>query len=278
MRIKMPRGRAPVVDPDNEADVEDQVTESIQFGRETILQLGKDILPICGKDLTRWRPHSLLFTESYKNKQEDVTNRLTQAYKKLIKVGIVYNKCSSIVKEVAKEFEDNDANQANILKACDNIEMHSRERVMAFGAEITDDQICKDRLYTELMDTLKDALDEPSRSSAFDPQPDEMETEVEESGDESEVDVDSEATIAIVTKDPLTKKEIKNPVKNKICNHIYDEKTILNYMKSQHNNVICPYAGCTNKTVLKKDHFEHDEQLVKKVSKKQKGQRRRRRY
>jgi DNA polymerase III alpha subunit (gram-positive type) len=225
------------------------------------MQLGKDILPHCDQTT-----------------QEHVTNRLCEAYKKLIRAGIVYNKCNTIVKEAAEEIEvDNDANQASILKACDSIETISRDRVNAFNARISDEQICRDRLYVDLMETLKEARETSSLHSAFDPQPDEMDTDEDGSGEETEVDVDDEATLAIPTKDPLTKKDIKNPVKNKHCGHVYDEKPILNYMKTHQNKAKCPYAGCTNSNILKKDHLESDEQLTKKVAKKQKGQRRRRR-
>ncbi|XP_067144094.1 E3 SUMO-protein ligase NSE2-like [Centruroides vittatus] len=45
-------------------------------------------------------------------------------------------------------------------------------------------------------------------------------------------------------KDPITQLEIKDPVKNIYCNHVYDKTSILNYMRRREKK--CPYIGCTN--------------------------------
>lgn len=58
--------------------------------------------------------------------------------------------------------------------------------------------------------------------------------------------------------DPLTKQLIKNPVRNIFCNHVYEETSILEAIKSK---VRCPYMGCSNKQVLKNTHLKLDEQL-----------------
>ncbi|CAG7733368.1 unnamed protein product [Allacma fusca] len=251
----MPRQRAHAAN--DESEVQDQVTEAIQFGRGVITQLGKDILPHCDR-----------------RTQQEVTGRLSEAFKKLIRAELVYNECSVIVKEVAQGIEvENDDNQATILKACDKIETLSREGVENFKASVSDQQIVKDNLYVELMENLKEAVEESSGASAFDPQTDEEETDEDGSGNESEVDVDDEATVLITTIDPLTKKDLKSPVRNIHCNHIYEKKTILDFIKAN-PKAKCPIGGCINEKILKKDHLYSDDELVKMVTQKQRDQRR----
>jgi hypothetical protein len=251
----MPRQRAHAVDSDDEeSEVQDQVTEAIQFGRQAITQLGKDILPHCDQRM-----------------QQEVSGRLSEAFKKLIRAGIVYNKCNVIVKEVAQGIQvDNDANQTTILKACDNIETLSRDGVDAFKASISDDQIARDKSFVELMDNLREAVEESADPSAFDPQPDE-ESEEDGSGNDSEVDVDdeeSEATQVITTKDPLTMKLLKHPAMNIHCKHIYERKTMLDHISK--TRAKCPIPGCSNNQFIRKEDLKSDAQLTKQVVQKQK--------
>ncbi|CAH1977680.1 unnamed protein product [Acanthoscelides obtectus] len=46
--------------------------------------------------------------------------------------------------------------------------------------------------------------------------------------------------------DPMTKKVIRNPYRNKRCNHVYEYNSIVDYIKQQRNRAKCPYIGCTN--------------------------------
>eukprot|EP00088_Acartia_fossae_P054006 TRINITY_DN6169_c0_g2_i3.p1 TRINITY_DN6169_c0_g2~~TRINITY_DN6169_c0_g2_i3.p1 ORF type:complete len:204 (+),score=12.50 TRINITY_DN6169_c0_g2_i3:40-651(+) len=53
--------------------------------------------------------------------------------------------------------------------------------------------------------------------------------------------------------DPITKKEIVNPWKNKYCGHVYEKETILAWIKSTRSRgkeVKCPYAGCTQRNLF----------------------------
>ena len=49
--------------------------------------------------------------------------------------------------------------------------------------------------------------------------------------------------------DPWNKKEINDPVKNRICGHIYD-KTSLEAQLCQSVRPRCPYMGCNNREIL----------------------------
>eukprot|EP00088_Acartia_fossae_P043160 TRINITY_DN4542_c0_g1_i14.p1 TRINITY_DN4542_c0_g1~~TRINITY_DN4542_c0_g1_i14.p1 ORF type:complete len:347 (-),score=28.50 TRINITY_DN4542_c0_g1_i14:127-1167(-) len=57
--------------------------------------------------------------------------------------------------------------------------------------------------------------------------------------------------------DPITKKQIVNPWKNKNCEHVYEKATIFSWIKSARSrgkDVKCPYAGCTERN-LSIDHL-----------------------
>lgn len=60
-------------------------------------------------------------------------------------------------------------------------------------------------------------------------------------------------------KDPITQKDIEEPVKNVKCNHTYDKNSITYYIKNT-RHPRCPYLGCSNKSLLRlkdlvADHF-----------------------
>ncbi|XP_077068918.1 E3 SUMO-protein ligase NSE2 isoform X7 [Siphateles boraxobius] len=55
---------------------------------------------------------------------------------------------------------------------------------------------------------------------------------------------------------PLTQVEMVNPMKNKICNHYYDQEAVLEMIKVKHKNkktFRCPKVGCDNKDVRQSD-------------------------
>ncbi|EJD76586.1 hypothetical protein LOAG_16530 [Loa loa] len=54
-------------------------------------------------------------------------------------------------------------------------------------------------------------------------------------------------------KDPYTKQDIKDPVQNKICKHVYDRASVLaNIGECKKRRLLCecPVSGCTNKKAL----------------------------
>lgn len=51
---------------------------------------------------------------------------------------------------------------------------------------------------------------------------------------------------AINSIDPITKKLIITPFKNKICSHVYEKQSILEYIKMKKKLAKCPYVGCSN--------------------------------
>lgn len=63
-----------------------------------------------------------------------------------------------------------------------------------------------------------------------------------------------------IIKDPITRQNIKFAVKSKVCKHIYDKETILDYFKQRRNKAVkCPQAGCTNKNMKMEELVDDDE-------------------
>ncbi|GAA6229086.1 E3 SUMO-protein ligase NSE2 [Lates japonicus] len=66
---------------------------------------------------------------------------------------------------------------------------------------------------------------------------------------------------------PLTQVEMVNPVKNKKCNHYYDEAAILGLIKTRHSQkkkCRCPVVGCGN-TDVKESDLVPDQMLRRKI-------------
>ncbi|XP_018540291.1 E3 SUMO-protein ligase NSE2 [Lates calcarifer] len=66
---------------------------------------------------------------------------------------------------------------------------------------------------------------------------------------------------------PLTQVEMVNPVKNKKCNHYYDEAAILGLIKTRHSQkkkCRCPVVGCGNIDVKESD-LVPDQMLRRKI-------------
>jgi SUMO ligase MMS21 Smc5/6 complex component len=55
-----------------------------------------------------------------------------------------------------------------------------------------------------------------------------------------------------------------NPVRNKICKHVYEEATIKEAIKLNPRTK-CPYLGCGNKQPVKLDDFAKDDDLRHKI-------------
>ncbi|VVC25065.1 Zinc finger, MIZ-type [Cinara cedri] len=65
-------------------------------------------------------------------------------------------------------------------------------------------------------------------------------------------------TLETVTIDPFTKRTIIKPVKNKFCQHVYDQDSIEPMFK-QRLFISCPYIGCMNNRFTKQDLlFDHN--------------------
>ncbi|XP_063621039.1 E3 SUMO-protein ligase NSE2-like [Cydia splendana] len=60
--------------------------------------------------------------------------------------------------------------------------------------------------------------------------------------------------------DPITKKPIEDPVRNRLCNHVYERASIMQLL-SVNRRTKCPVVGCSNKQPVEPHHLESDEEL-----------------
>lgn len=90
----------------------------------------------------------------------------------------------------------------------------------------------------------------------------------ESAGNMEELDEDiavSQTQVNVIC--PLTQVEMVKPVKNKKCNHHYDEEAILNLLKTRRNQkkkCRCPVVGCGNSDVKESDLVQ-DQVLRRKI-------------
>lgn len=79
------------------------------------------------------------------------------------------------------------------------------------------------------------------------------------------VDDDIEMEDNLQRIDPLTKNPLINPVRNKLCKHVY-EKTSITEAIRMNSRTRCPVMGCGNKHFLALNHLEEDNLLKKKLA------------
>lgn len=121
------------------------------------------------------------------------------------------------------------------LNACSDAELLCHEKVLAFR------------------DSIKNCQDQAKGESA---------------GNMEELDDDiavSQSQVNFTC--PLTQVEMVNPVKNKKCNHHYEQEAIINLIKNRHKNkkkCRCPVVGCGNSDV-KESELIPDQVLRRKI-------------
>ncbi|KAL5013466.1 hypothetical protein ScPMuIL_007736 [Solemya velum] len=72
------------------------------------------------------------------------------------------------------------------------------------------------------------------------------------------------------TRCPYTGKEMKIPVRNKICNHNYDKDGIQQYMKNRGRKAKCPVSGCGNTKPVDAGDLEENKELKRFIERKNK--------
>jgi hypothetical protein len=78
------------------------------------------------------------------------------------------------------------------------------------------------------------------------------------SADDDDIEVMMGSRNAIQLKCPVTSQFLEEPVKNKLCGHVFSKVGILHMLKSaRHGPCRCPVAGCTNGRVTE-DQLEDD--------------------
>lgn len=78
------------------------------------------------------------------------------------------------------------------------------------------------------------------------------------------VDGDFEMVDTIVDIDPITKKPLENPVRNKKCGHIYGKASITEAIYSS-GRYCCPILGCGSKAIIQLNDLVEDEEFARKL-------------
>ncbi|XP_048008956.1 E3 SUMO-protein ligase NSE2 isoform X2 [Megalobrama amblycephala] len=154
--------------------------------------------------------------------------------------------CSRLDREINCFVESVDEKTAQVRNEPPEAMVHLRNSV-------------KDR-FSELMAGVSDAdLQRHSKVVAFKDSVRKyaMQGQTDAENEEEELDED----IAVTQSQtnficPLTQVEMVNPVKNKKCNHYYDQAAVLEMIKAKHKNkknFRCPKVGCDNRDVQQSD-------------------------
>lgn len=109
-------------------------------------------------------------------------------------------------------------------------------------AGLSDADLQNHQKVVAFRESIKNTLEQANQGSA-------------ENAEELDEDIAVTQTQANLTC-PLTQVEMVNPVKNKKCNHHYDEGAILGLIKTRHSQkkkCRCPVVGCENTDVKESD-------------------------
>ena len=79
------------------------------------------------------------------------------------------------------------------------------------------------------------------------------------------------ATEMVSTIDPITKKEMTDPVKNTLCGHTYERNSILQLI-DKNQKTKCPMGGCANKNPVTENHLIHNSDVLKIIQQKNRTQ------
>ena len=83
-----------------------------------------------------------------------------------------------------------------------------------------------------------------------------------------DIDDDLEMTqTEINTVCPISKVEMKKPVRNSACGHVYDKASIEHILR-QRPGSICPVVGCPNKMSVQRDQLKEDKATKRAIAKK----------
>ncbi|XP_064488617.1 E3 SUMO-protein ligase NSE2-like isoform X2 [Ornithodoros turicata] len=186
------------------------------------------------------------------------------------------HKCSMYTGDEVKEcFETLKEYMVSII----NIEQDARSLVDATDAvkqqaltdQVTDVQL--KNLLSQRFAAVHSTLKDPRQQRSYKDLLQTIEAGDEEASRARRSDADVSLHVSDenrVWKDPITQCNVKMPVKNSICGHIYDKESIGLYMKAT-RNPRCPFVGCNNRTSLLKTELVDDHYVLRKIQESQKA-------
>ncbi|XP_053183043.1 E3 SUMO-protein ligase NSE2 [Scomber japonicus] len=141
-----------------------------------------------------------------------------------------------VVKQVTSEVATQQPEA--MFSLSDNVKEQFTERI----ARLSDTDLRNHQKVVAFKDSIKNSLNQANRES-------------EENMEELDEDIAvSQSQVNFTC--PLTQVEMVNPVKNKKCNHHYDEGAILVLIKAKHSQkkkCRCPVVGCGNTDINESD-------------------------
>ncbi|KAM7420370.1 hypothetical protein PAMA_014878 [Pampus argenteus] len=123
-----------------------------------------------------------------------------------------------------------------------NLSAKVKERFTERIAKLSESDVQSHQKVLGFKDSIKNSLNQANQESA----------ENMEELDEDIAVTQSQVNFTC----PLTQVEMINPMKNKKCNHHYDEEAILGLIKARHSQkkkCRCPVVGCVNTDVTEPD-------------------------
>ncbi|XP_070691716.1 E3 SUMO-protein ligase NSE2 [Pempheris klunzingeri] len=129
-----------------------------------------------------------------------------------------------------------------------------REQFSERIAQLSDADLQKHQKVAAFKDSITNSLNQANQESA-------------ENMEELDEDIAVTQSQRVNFTCPLTQVEMVNPVKNKKCNHHYDEGAILGLIKTRHSQkkkCCCPVVGCGNSNVKESDLIP-DQMLKRKI-------------
>jgi len=131
-------------------------------------------------------------------------------------------------------------------------EMQLKEQIKAMNdSEIARDEVRTHRSLVNVEEMLRDLKGE---------------AEEEMNGDEDFAEIETESQLDKIPIDPVTQKEIENPVRNRLCRHVYDKDgifSLINQRQQQKKRAKCPTIGC--KADLTFNNLIDDRELKEKI-------------
>ncbi|VDK69248.1 unnamed protein product [Litomosoides sigmodontis] len=163
------------------------------------------------------------------------------------------NEVLTMVESIKRNVESSDWNERmsgllNYIEQLDReatIETEVLKEIHSQGSS-ADSDTSRDRFRKRIEEI---GWEEPNKRGEAADRIDEL-RKVERADTSSTVEVEK---IYYSRKDPYTKRDIKDPVQNKICKHVYDkESALVNIRECKKRRLVCrcPVSGCPNKKPL----------------------------
>jgi hypothetical protein len=255
------------------AKTEDAMLGTLQRGLKTISNHAKAYMDTCTTDENR----------------KSMQNRLETSMLSLLKSEQVVMELPTLVTSVVDDFVDNLDNEEEKgvdeapleffqpLRQINEVMMGevSQQLFKIFNDRVQDfeDTLTEDKLKTlpkfialekQVSQSIQDKVYDTAAVGAGDACPEDLTiTEVRY----HDLDDLSDDELMVPNIDPITKRPMMNPVRNKFCNHVFEEGSIQEYIATNPNPT-CPLTYCRNEKPFQRDHFTKVARLTEQVRRK----------